>query len=100
MSRSPYCDRRSPCLRCSDCCRVLVCGWAMERRPVGASQRGPCEWLRPDPERAGRYLCGFYLDLLAAGQRVQADIMRRQLHFGQGCTNPNNPRRLAVMRMR
>lgn len=95
MSRSRLCHRKFRCLQCGDCCHLFVCGYAMELRGFGASNRGPCEHLRPQAD--GRMLCGVYLDHLGNGRRARANIMSRHLHFGQGCTGPRNRRRQTLL---
>lgn len=97
MSRSRFCQKKHPCVRCGDCCQGLVCGYAVQERYKHnrTDSDGPCEFLRPAGD--GKQLCGLYLDYLAGGQRVRADIMRREVRFGQGCTWPGNPRRQAFM---
>lgn len=97
MSRSPYCDKKSPCMGCGDCCSLLVCGYAMQQRGFDKSNAGPCEYLREHPNNPGHYDCGLYVDLMKSGKKVRASIMARDLHFGQGCTNPINSRRKALL---
>lgn len=91
MSRIKLTDRHKPCRRCGECCRGLVCGYAMAARfrKMRTDQNGPCEWLIEHED--GTTSCGLYLDAVQEGRRVRANIMARQLHFGMGCTRANWP---------
>jgi len=97
MKKSNLCDKKHPCLMCGDCCCIVVCGWAMEQRVRACNGdltkvniNGPCEFLREQPD--GRNLCGLYLAL----GRVTQMVMRQELHFGKGCTNPKTAGRVRL----
>ncbi len=93
MSKKPnLCDKKHPCLMCGDCCCIVVCGYAMEQRLKQGNQKinGPCEFLLEQPD--GRQLCGLYTQF----GRVNQMVMRQELHFGKGCTNPKTAGRVRL----